>query len=508
MAGRIRLTKRSSSVSKITNRLKRLHNYSSLIEYENDVAKDLMTWASNEPNYNMEMVFSCLADLTDAHTKCIEQQCEKLSDFRQVFKMIGKEEIKLRDIEETQKQADHMVSNLQLKVARESRSQNPANFDSAKATRAKLEDAVNNAETKQKYLEKSKEDFEQLKAKSIRNALINFNNDYIRILSDMLTIYKTRTTISELLGEMPVYTMKELEPNLVDGNRVVKETLDALNMELPMRRSSFDRWQIHRFKFTVRSAPPSPTIHAHKAHHALRSRTPPPTRPPPQPSTTDQFITSTQDDEYDSFSSDEDCDYIEPVQEETDGLCQDEMETGYILPIATSPQDTRFPPGYDTALAFEYPSSPPPPPPGSISNGTDVKTFPEDPIYTAPHSHKLLPARPTNSGGGVSFEDARSRLRNIITNQGNSGNNSANREHSPSRPQGRSRDPLPSSPVRSPSPSRFNGYAKNGRDQGSSRPQALMPPLRDKPGQANQSQINKVNDDCDDDEAIYANVPD
>ncbi len=71
------------------------------------------------------------------------------------------------------------------------------------------------------------------------------------------------------------------------GNRLVKEVYDELNLELPMREESCDRWQIHRNKYTIhaspqvapRSAPSSPT---QTRAHPFRSMTPPPTMPPPQ----------------------------------------------------------------------------------------------------------------------------------------------------------------------------------------------------------------------------------
>ncbi|XP_072031243.1 uncharacterized protein [Amphiura filiformis] len=417
---------KKSPLSRSNEQLKKLRDLLRVsLECENDVAKDLFRWASLESNYNLRMVFSCLTDLTDAYAKCIKQQSDKLHEFREVFKTIAKEEIALSEIEKSQNRANEVVSSLEKKVQRESKNQ--------ENIKAQLEDAVNKADTGQKYLDEKTKTFEIFKAENIRSALIKFNNDYMNILSDMLTIYQTRMAISEMLSGTPVYSIDELEQLAEDGNRLVKETLNKLNMTLPMRDGSLDR-----FKPTD-SPSSSPKTPRRIPSDKQPTRSTPSSTPPPQRSSQ---CRSTSD----SYCSDDDMDShiytdLNLDKEEEKRVLPDE-DGLYVEPIAESLSKPRLPPANQAPHTLERPLSPPPPPPGPlpnnpVANDSHDEPFSEEPILNSP------PSSPPDN-----FKDA---LASMIMNRNSDNTVVSSRGQSASK-QSLSRDHQAQSSSTAPSP--------------------------------------------------------
>ncbi|XP_072049286.1 uncharacterized protein [Amphiura filiformis] len=211
------------------------------------VSKALLKWSYIEPNPSIAQAFSCWADLDYAYGQLILQVCEKGVQYRQVFKDIRDQGVEWSKVKQDKKNAANDVASALRKVEnlRKSKKVDQPKIDSAEA---ELQLAKTRDEEMTEVLTVKTQEFEEYKAKSIRDALLTYSNNYLDAISTMQMIFQTKKEIGEMMSETPVYAGQEL-PN---GHPKVEPIFEKLDLELPMRDAALDRHQINR---TV-SAPP------------------------------------------------------------------------------------------------------------------------------------------------------------------------------------------------------------------------------------------------------------
>ncbi|PIK38936.1 putative histone-lysine N-methyltransferase SETD1B [Apostichopus japonicus] len=214
-----------------------------------NVSSALLKWSMTESNISLFDALSSWSDLDHALIQLTQAVIDQNFSFRQTFKNIQGEELRLAKLQKDTEAASKKVKQICMKLdsARKSKKVDKVKIDNLEAeltlAKGKEREMLSILDTKDK-------EFEVSKGKWLKEILCLVSQCYVECLEKSLKVWKVKHQIAKNMADEPVYHGDKLK---TESHLKVSSMFTELGMELPSREDTTN--MKHR---TLPSKPPAP----------------------------------------------------------------------------------------------------------------------------------------------------------------------------------------------------------------------------------------------------------